>query len=406
VHRDNKLENLLLDASRAALKLCDFGFAVMTRGNKLTVACGSPSYDCPEIVAKRQYHRVPADVWSSGVLLYVMLVGAFPFAGSTHESLNRRIMAGQYRCPPELSAAAADLIRRCLQVDPERRASLAEMADHPWLREGAPIPRPVARPEILEAVRARPPSARRLYRANVPRAAAPPPSSCAVLSVSPRSARPTLCASALLRPPACPPARRPRAQDVHATLETLGLSRVDSREAFELLRRGERSHTTVTFELLAAKRQARTAAAAAAVRRPHPHSMPAAPVAAPVAPTAAAASAASAASAGRARAQSAGVARPPLATAEVTATESDEDEPPHAPAYAHASATSHGGAHARAQPRSLADTPSVGGPAVGYLRATVVKPQMLDTAGRYTSERPMRPSSAAPRATHPTLIGR
>lgn len=112
VHRANTLENLLLDASRAALKLCAVGFAVMTRGNKLTVACGSPAYDCPEIVAKRQYHRVPADVWSSGVLLYVMLVGAFPSAGSTHESPNRRIMAGQYRCPPELSAAAADLLRQ------------------------------------------------------------------------------------------------------------------------------------------------------------------------------------------------------------------------------------------------------------------------------------------------------
>lgn len=136
VHRDIKLENLLLDESRTGLKLCDFGFAVMTRTHKLTVACGSPSYNCPEIVAKRQYHGVPADVWSSGVLLYVLLVGAFPFTGSTHESLNRRILAGSYKTPSELSASAQDLIRRCLQVDPERRASLAEMRDHEWMREG------------------------------------------------------------------------------------------------------------------------------------------------------------------------------------------------------------------------------------------------------------------------------
>jgi len=194
VHRDVKLENLLLDASRQHLKLCDFGFAVMTRTHKLTVACGSPSYNCPEIVAKRQYHGVPADVWSSGVLLFVILVGAFPFTGSTHESLNRRIMGAQYKAPPELSLAAQDLIRRCLQVDPDRRASLAEMEDHPWLREGPPLPRAMPRGEIPE-------------------------------------------------------------QEVHATLETLGLSRVDSREAFDHLRRNERSHVTVAFELLSVKLQ-------------------------------------------------------------------------------------------------------------------------------------------------------
>ena len=171
VHRDIKLENLLLDESRSQLKLCDFGFAVMTRTHKLTVACGSPSYNCPEIVAKRQYHGVPADVWSSGILLYVMLVGAFPFTGSTHESLNRRILAGAYRVPPDLSAGAQDLIRRCLQVDPDRRATVAEMADHPWMRAGAGAPagtpRHALRADTTEQVCAAPHAARAYARMRV-----------------------------------------------------------------------------------------------------------------------------------------------------------------------------------------------------------------------------------------------
>jgi len=165
----------------------------MTRTQKLTVACGSPSYNCPEIVAKRHYHGVPADVWSSGVLLYVMLVGAFPFTGSTHESLNRRILAGQYKCPASISPAAQDLIRRCLQVDPERRASVVDMLEHPWLREGGPMPKPVPRPDA-------------------------------------------------------------HAEDVISTLESLGLPREDSRDAYEAMRKGERSHATAAYELLAAKR--------------------------------------------------------------------------------------------------------------------------------------------------------
>jgi len=205
VHRDIKLENLLLNEARTHVKLCDFGFAVMTRTQKLTVACGSPSYNCPEIVAKRHYHGVPADVWSSGVLLFVMLVGAFPFTGSTHESLNRRILAGQYTCPPHLSVAAQDLIRRCLQVEPEKRATLQEIIDHPWMREGGPT---LKAPHRHEAT----------------------------------------------------------AEDVVATLESIGLPREDSREAFEAIRRGDRTHATAAYELLVQKRPPTHRPQSAAVR--------------------------------------------------------------------------------------------------------------------------------------------
>ena len=75
VHRDVKLDNILLDARRN-VKLVDFGFSVSFRpGQKLKKACGSPSYAAPEIVSRRPYAPQGVDVWSLGVVLYAMVCG-------------------------------------------------------------------------------------------------------------------------------------------------------------------------------------------------------------------------------------------------------------------------------------------------------------------------------------------
>ncbi len=87
MHRDVKLENILLDASNR-IKLIDFGLAANTMpGKKLKVHCGSPSYAAPEIVARRLYDGPPVDVWSLGVVLYGMICGHLPF----HASDNKKV---------------------------------------------------------------------------------------------------------------------------------------------------------------------------------------------------------------------------------------------------------------------------------------------------------------------------
>eukprot|EP00775_Hariotina_reticulata_P009903 gene9903-10060_t len=140
VHRDIKLENILLDATNN-MKLIDFGLAAFyATGKKLRVHCGSPSYAAPEIVARKLYEGPPVDVWSLGVVLFAMMSGFLPFHSPTgnKQELCQRIMAGTYNAPDWLSPAAKDLLSRMLTVDPERRATLAEVAAHPWTRGSGP----------------------------------------------------------------------------------------------------------------------------------------------------------------------------------------------------------------------------------------------------------------------------
>jgi 5'-AMP-activated protein kinase catalytic alpha subunit len=92
VHRDVKLENILLDASNT-IKVIDFGLAAFfAPGRKLRVHCGSPSYAAPEIVARRQYDGPPVDVWSLGVVLFATLAGFLPFHSPTG---NKQVRAGR-----------------------------------------------------------------------------------------------------------------------------------------------------------------------------------------------------------------------------------------------------------------------------------------------------------------------
>ena len=83
IHRDLKLENIIID-QRNNLKLLDFGFAVQTQpGQKLKTVCGTSSYMAPELVAQRHYLGEPVDIWSFGVIMYIMLTGTFPFKGTS-----------------------------------------------------------------------------------------------------------------------------------------------------------------------------------------------------------------------------------------------------------------------------------------------------------------------------------
>ena len=176
-HRDLKLENALLmdDSPRPRLAICDFGCVPLPRGRACTAALlryvapvvdcalirhatlaltcrytkstalhsafhtgnvGTPSYLAPELLTLAQgqtYDGKAVDVWAAGVVLYVMLVGGYPFGDLANgRELVRRIATATYSLPVPVSPACADLLARIFVVDPKRRISVAAIASHAW----------------------------------------------------------------------------------------------------------------------------------------------------------------------------------------------------------------------------------------------------------------------------------
>ena len=110
MHRDLKPENLLLDHNNN-VKIVDFGLSNLYKeGEKLKTACGSPCYAAPEMIKGEKYHGLGVDIWSSGVILYAMVCGYFPFQGSNNQDLCRKIVKGRFECPSFMSAECRDLV--------------------------------------------------------------------------------------------------------------------------------------------------------------------------------------------------------------------------------------------------------------------------------------------------------
>ncbi|KAJ9671183.1 hypothetical protein PVL29_027254 [Vitis rotundifolia] len=145
-HRDLKLENTLLDGSPAPrLKICDFGYSkssLLHSRPKSTV--GTPAYIAPEVLSRREYDGKLADVWSCGVTLYVMLVGAYPFEDPDDPKNFRktigRIMSVQYKIPEyvHISQDCKQLLSRIFVANSSRRITIKEIKNHPWFLKNLP----------------------------------------------------------------------------------------------------------------------------------------------------------------------------------------------------------------------------------------------------------------------------
>lgn len=135
VHRDLKAENVLLDR-HYNIRLVDFGLSkAFTKGDPfLLTTCGSPAYVSPEII-KEQPYTAAADVWSAGILLYAMVVGALPFNADSVPLMLQQICTVNPVIPNGLSADLRNLLRRLLVKDPKGRIRLNEIRTHPWLAD-------------------------------------------------------------------------------------------------------------------------------------------------------------------------------------------------------------------------------------------------------------------------------
>lgn len=134
-HRDLKPENLLFDEYHK-LKLIDFGLCAKPKGNKdyhLQTCCGSLAYAAPELIQGKSYLGSEADVWSMGILLYVLMCGFLPFDDDNVMALYKKIMRGKYDVPKWLSPSSVLLLQQMLQVDPKKRISMKNLLNHPWI---------------------------------------------------------------------------------------------------------------------------------------------------------------------------------------------------------------------------------------------------------------------------------
>ncbi|XP_059299710.1 CBL-interacting serine/threonine-protein kinase 25-like [Lycium ferocissimum] len=134
-HRDLKPENLLLDENEN-LKVSDFGLSALSEQLRtdglLHTQCGTPAYVAPEVLRKKGYDGAKSDIWSCGVILYVLLAGFLPFKHENLMKMYRKVFKGEYEFPPWFSPEAKKLISKLLVADPEKRITISAITRVPW----------------------------------------------------------------------------------------------------------------------------------------------------------------------------------------------------------------------------------------------------------------------------------
>ncbi|XP_059659858.1 CBL-interacting protein kinase 28-like [Cornus florida] len=138
-HRDLKPENLLLDENDN-LKVSDFGLSALAESKRqdglLHTTCGTPAYVAPEVIKRKGYDGAKADIWSCGVVLFVLLAGYLPFHDSNLMEMYRKIDRAEYKCPRWFPAEVCRLLSRVLDPNPHTRISISKIKESFWFKGG------------------------------------------------------------------------------------------------------------------------------------------------------------------------------------------------------------------------------------------------------------------------------
>lgn len=137
-HRDLKPENLLMDECET-LRVSDFGLSALTESKwqdgLLHTACGTPAYVAPEVLSRKGYNGAKADVWSCGVILFVLAASYLPFHEKNLIEMYRKISKAEYKCPRFFSAELKELLQGILDPDPNTRMSIARVKRSAWYKK-------------------------------------------------------------------------------------------------------------------------------------------------------------------------------------------------------------------------------------------------------------------------------
>ncbi|KAL4558433.1 hypothetical protein LXL04_036633 [Taraxacum kok-saghyz] len=144
-HRDLKPENLLLDENDN-LKVSDFGLSALAESKHsdglLHTTCGTPAYVAPEVINRKGYYGDKADIWSCGVILFVLLTGYLPFHDSNLMELYRKIGKADFKCPNWFPSDVKRLLTRMLEPNPVYRITIAKVKENPWFKKGTVVRKP------------------------------------------------------------------------------------------------------------------------------------------------------------------------------------------------------------------------------------------------------------------------
>ncbi|CAJ0898030.1 14008_t:CDS:10, partial [Entrophospora sp. SA101] len=161
VHRDLKIENILISKS-GSIKIIDFGLSnLYSPRSHLSTFCGSLYFAAPELLNAKLYTGPEVDVWSFGIVLYVLVCGKVPFDDQSMPALHAKIKKGVVEYPGWLGSDCKHLLSRMLVANPLHRASLAEVMNHPWMNKGhegplenfLPPRNPLSLPLDMEVIR-------------------------------------------------------------------------------------------------------------------------------------------------------------------------------------------------------------------------------------------------------------
>ncbi|ODQ49483.1 hypothetical protein PICMEDRAFT_57509 [Pichia membranifaciens NRRL Y-2026] len=136
VHRDLKIENIMIN-NAGEIKIIDFGLSNMySHDHLLKTYCGSLYFAAPELLSAHPYRGPEVDIWSFGVVLFVLVCGRVPFDDKSVSNLHEKIKKGHIDYPDHLSIECVDLLKKMLVVDVSRRASIHEVISHKWMVKG------------------------------------------------------------------------------------------------------------------------------------------------------------------------------------------------------------------------------------------------------------------------------